>query len=552
LFWAGLLVGTVFAFFVPFPWIVVPLLVALGGLVGVLRRRRYRSGANFLVIPQPVAPADGDLGGRQAQQLIMESLAHRLTADELALVRPIPARLGTTDVSLAGAVLRRLGAFQVLVGRINPRPDGGWSLYSGLVSLPERNVIHLDPHTRDKTPARTRWALALDYLSSTQDVQDVQDPLLVSNELEAVVRSLAGHVASLGGDLPRAEREFRAAIEASGNSDSHPIDELRCALARVLVHDNRRSEAVAELRARVGRDNPSPELLRTFARYLPPQPGEFREHLPYPESADDQADAIAALRQAAAQRSDPRRPMTLYNLSQILPAGEERRETLAEAMGTSRFYRQAWYTHKALGASHYQAAVAQVDAGDEPAARELFRSAACEYRSALRRRPKLRLLLRDGGTVHVYTRFPSSPVLHANARDACEGAGQPRRARWHLWRARRLRRARLKRANKAFDRKLWARAYASYDFAVLGWDGLDEAYALVMRSVCLQQMGHPEEAAADFGQADARFPALALAVRAGCVAPGMPELPNGLPGDWPTALEDVTAMLRARGLGPPT
>jgi hypothetical protein len=272
-------------------------------------------------VPQPVTVGGDDPLAARAQQLVMESLAKRLTAEEMDFVRPIPARLGPVDVHLAEAILRRLGAFQIVVGRIDQPAGGGWSLFSGLVSRPEGGITHLDPHTRDKTPARASWALAIDYLSPSRDVPDLQDPLLVSRELEALVRALAGYVASLGDDLPRAEREFRSAIEASGDSDSHPIDELRCALAGVLVRQDQRSEAVEELRARAARNDPSPELLRTLARYLRPQPGEFREHLPYPSSAEDQAEAIAALRRAAESRADPKRPMTLYNLSQGSPAG---------------------------------------------------------------------------------------------------------------------------------------------------------------------------------------------------------------------------------------
>jgi tetratricopeptide (TPR) repeat protein len=550
LFWTALLAGAALAFFIPAPWIVIPILLSIGGIDGILRRRRYRRGANFLVVPQPVTVGDDDPLAARAQQLIMESLAQRLTAEEMRLVRPIPARLGPTDIELAAAISRRLGAFRVVVGRVDKRADGGWTLFSGLVSPPDRGVTHLDPHTRDKLPARASWAAAIDYLSSTRDVQDVQDPLLVSRELEALVRALAGYVADLSDDLGRAEREFRSAIGTS-ESNSHPIDELRCALAGVLVRQDRRSEAIDELRARAARDDPSPGLLRALARYLRPQPGEFREHLPYAGSAEDQVEAIAALRRAAASRADPMRPMTLYNLSQILPTEGERREALAEAMAQSRFYRQAWYTHKALGAMDYHAAVAQQQAGDELAARNLFRSAAREYRAAIRRRPKLRVWWYDAGRRYPYARFPSSPVLHANAQDACEGARQRLGARWHARRTDRLRKARLKRAGKQFDRGLWLHAYANYDFAIIGRHDFSDAYAQVMRAICLQQEGHLEEAAADFEEANERFPGLALAIRGGCAAPGTRPLPNGLPGPYPTDPEEIVELLRESGVAPP-
>ena len=37
----------------------------------------------------------------------------------------------------------------IVVGRIDNRADGGWSLFSGVVKEPERDVIHLDWHSTE-------------------------------------------------------------------------------------------------------------------------------------------------------------------------------------------------------------------------------------------------------------------------------------------------------------------------------------------------------------------------------------------------------------------
>jgi len=153
---------------------------------------------------------------------------------------------------------------------------------------------------------------------------------------------------------------------------------------------------------------------------------------------------------------------------------------------------------------------------------------------------------------HLYVRFPASPILHANAQDAFSGAGYRFRAQWHAWRTHRLRSARLKRANKLFERGEWFGAYANYDFAVIGRQDLSDAYAHVMRAVCMQQEGHLEQAESDFKDADARFPDLALILRLGCLSADAPELPNGVPGTWPTNEEGVYEIVRERGFpGPP-
>jgi len=69
--------------------------------------------------------------------------------------------------------------------------------------------LNIDWHTRERIPARTQWEVWIDRLIPTRDVQDVEDPLLITGELEAIVRSCAGRIASLTGDLDRAASSSR-------------------------------------------------------------------------------------------------------------------------------------------------------------------------------------------------------------------------------------------------------------------------------------------------------------------------------------------------------
>lgn len=554
-FWAMVVGGAVLAPFLPLVAGLVSIAISAVGVMGVLRWRWHRRRLALIVLPQPVTVDPTDRLAVRAQELIIESLAPRLTADEAALVHPIPARLGPTDVRLADAIRRRLGSPMIVLGRIDRRSNGGWSLFSGVLSPPEEEVTHVDWHTRDRLPARAEWEVWLDRFTPTRDVQDVQEPLLMSGEIEAVVRSFAGYIASWSDDLERAEREFRAAISASGDSDSAVIDLLRCELAKVLMRMDRRDEARSLLRSRVGRGGASAELLRTFARVLGRQPGDYiAEYVEGPEEL--RSEALEALRAAAEIRGDPKRAMTLYNLSALLSdegdEGEESHEALIEAMRTSRYYRQAWYTRRTRAAMHWYAGRAASARGDAATAKHEFKQAARWYSAALRSRPRFRLFWREGMVVSLIRPFPPSPVLHANAEDAHGAAGHRVRTAWHHFRTERARRSRVKRGDRLMAQQKWEGAYANYDFAVIGRSDVREAVAAVLRAVALQQLGETEAAAADFAKTDARFPALALPIRWRILEdPPGGELPRGVPGVGPTDLEGVRAELRRRGFDPP-
>jgi hypothetical protein len=355
-FWVLAVGGAVLAPFLSLAPAVVSIAVAMVGIFGVLRWRWHRRRTGLVVLAQPVTVDPADRLAVRAQELVMEALAARLTPRETALVHPIPARVGPTEVRLADAIRRRLGAGMIVVGRIDRRADGGWSLFSGVVQAPDVEVIHLDWHTRERLPAWAPWEVWLDRLTPTRDVQDVQEPLLMSGEIEAIVRGFAGYIASWTEDFERAEKELRAAIAASGDSEAVVIDDLRCQLAKVLTRMDRRDEASELLRRRPQGHGPSPELLRMFAYSLGAQPGDFDAD--YTDAPlENRSEALDALRAAAAIRSDPKRPMTLYNLSALLSDENEAEraeadDALEEAMTTSRYYRRAWYARRTRGANH--------------------------------------------------------------------------------------------------------------------------------------------------------------------------------------------------------
>lgn len=156
-YWCLTVAGLIATLALPLPAALVPLALSAIGVVGLARWRSYRKRPNLLVVPRPATIAPDDHLGTRAQELVVESLSNRLTREELRLVTPIPVQLGPTDVIRAETIRRRLRGLFVLVGRIDQPAAGGWSLFAGLVTAPDKEVTHLDWHTRDRTPARSQW-----------------------------------------------------------------------------------------------------------------------------------------------------------------------------------------------------------------------------------------------------------------------------------------------------------------------------------------------------------------------------------------------------------
>jgi tetratricopeptide (TPR) repeat protein len=311
----------------------------------------------------------------------------------------------------------------------------------------------------------------------------------------------------------------------------------------------RRSEAQELLRRRARGNAPSPELLRTFARLLGPQPGDYASDFT-DEPDEHRSEALDALRAAAANRADPMRPMTLYNLSALLSdEGDESERALKEAMAASPYYRRAWYARRTRGASHWHAGQRALAAGQPERAKSEFREAARWYSAAIRARPRFRVWYREWTTMTLrpLAHFSGSPILHGNAEDAHRAASHRLRAWWHRWRAERGRRKWIKRGDRRFEQHRWTAAYAAFDFAVIGRRDVNEAYASVMRAYALQQLGEFEAASAGFANADERHPDWSLPLRLSIFEEYGDQLPHGFPGDGPMDRESVRAELRRRG-----
>ena len=262
---------------------------------------------------------------------------------------------------------------------------------------------------------------------------------------------------------------------------------------------------------------------------------------------------MSALRRAVQYDTDPQRDMTIYNLAVILwlrgeeTGREEAERLLADLMHTSSFYRRTWYTRFHRGAMHYEMASKAREQGEEDESRRHYKAAARFYSSGLRARPRVRFRWRDGPRIWLIKRFDRSPIMYANAKDAHEGAGHGLRTRWHEWRFQRLRRKMLKTAQKAFGARHWARAYAYFDWPIVGrWDDIEVA-ARTFRAVVNRQLGFDDEAEADWAETVERAPA-ALLIRATLATETVPPLERGVPGTEPTDYATVITQLKAAGV----
>ena len=535
-FWLATLAGTTGAFFVAggVPMLLA-LLIASLGVWGVLRWRWHKHRSGLLVVARPRGGAPGDPRSTKAQELLLEQLSYRLTATELKMVHAIPVVLGPTDSFAADRIRERLGAWSILTGRIDDRADGGWSSHVSLIEAREDTLTHLDPHTRDRLPARTNWELLASRLSPSRDIQDTPDPLVYGSEIEALIRGIKGRIERYVGEPEEAEALLAEAIECARDSDAPAIDELRCELADTFVDLGRAEEAKDLLRARAAAGNASPELLRRLAMVLtPPVSGQE-----VPEA--DCAEARAALEAAATRRSDPKRPMTLYNLASHIGTDDPDASDalLHEAMAESRTYRSAWYVHRHLGANEYGRGLAAEESGESEEAVACAASAARAYSRALRLRPRFQFGLQGRRWRLLPLRvFPRSPIMLANLADAQFRSGASTRWRLTMWRCQRLRKKYVRRGDRLARRGEWVKAYAWWDWTCVGYD--DDLDAEVKAAIALWNTGEADEAERRWAAALARSP---FALLARYMASERLSPPMGVPGEQDNSEQAVLAAL---------
>jgi tetratricopeptide (TPR) repeat protein len=516
------------------------------GLQGVVRWHWHRGRARrALVLTRFAGYGVGESRAGEAQDLILTQLRDKLDPSDADRVHAIPFAVGTTQSDRARRVRRRLRAWLLIYGRVSEQ-SGEWSVFARLMR-PTGDAVHLDEHTRDVTPVKRSWGERIELLSPTEAVVSSEYPLRAADELEAIIRASAGQVALFLGDPERASSLLAEALAGVGESDSHAVDTVRVSYAELLMAEDDLGLALELLRERERRGSASGELLRALdqalraaaATGLRPSDWCYRE-------------SVRVLRSAAADRGDPQREMSVFNLTTTLLGGsspadhDEAVELLEELASSSSFYRRAWYVHRRLGAAAWSRALAAKAAEDEATAEEQFELAGRRYARAIRLRPGLRFFVWVNSRRLLWTIYPPAAILRANLADVHDELNRRWRGWWQWWRCERKRDRLLRRGCRRFADGDWQRAYANFDWAYVGRGDFRDMVALVYRSVASWQYGDDEVALADWSHAVARNP-YALITRAAMLRdPETHPLVRGLPGDEETDLRRV--ML---GLGMP-
>lgn len=508
---------------------------AVGGIVRWDRDRHRCRGA--LVLPRFRTPSGQEARAEDVQRQMSATLQDNLTPAEADRVQVVPAVLGPDERDLAVRLRRRLRAKFLVYGRIS---DEGKSIEAGVMEPVRELIVHFDSHTRDVTVRKAPWRQMFRGLSPDRDVVDTQYPPSATQDIEALVRGMAGLVALEEGDDVRAERLLREAIKAAPASTSQQMDQLRVSLADALVGQERHMEAISVLRQRSSQKDASPELLRALHALLFVTYGSPRQQgINSKAAAKAEKQSERALRAAAEFRSDPGREMTLYNLATLIDpsssasAEEEVEALVEELLSPSSGYRRAWYVHSRHGALAWRRFQRAEAMGDEALAVFAAKAAAKAYSRAIRLRPRVKLWLwSDTGFKLFPPPIPRSAVLHANAYDARHFAGHRARSLWHRERARYVMQKRWKRGIKMMGRSEWGWAYENFNWiAAVGWVNPLATRARVFAAAALQQLGEDQRASAEWQAVLASDPEEARSVRRQLAAdlPGY-GLSRGLPG----------------------
>ncbi len=516
------------------------------GLQGVIRWHWHRGRARrALVLTRFAGYGAGEARAREAQDLILTQLRDKLDPASIERVHSIPFAVGTAQTGRARRVRRRLRAWLLVYGRVDEHGDD-WSVFARLLR-PVGRAIHLDEHTRDVTPVKRSWGERVELLSPTEPVASSEYPIRAADELEAIVNGSAGQVALFLGDPKRASSLLAEALAGAGESDSHAVDTVRVSYAELLMAEDDLEGALELLRERERRGSASAELLRALDQALRAAAGTGLRPADwcYRES-------VRVLRSAAADRTDPQREMSVFNLTTTLLGGpspmehDEAVELLEELASSSSFYRRAWYVHRRLGAAASSRALAAKSTGDESTAEEQFKVAGRRYATAIRLRPGLRFFVWVNSRRLLWTIYPPAAILRANLADVHDELGRRWRSRWQWWRCERKRDRLLRRGLRRFAEGDWQRAYANFDWVFVGRGDFRDIVALVYRAVAARQYGDEGEAQASWSLAVGRNPT-ALITRAAMLRdPKNHPLVRGLPGSEETDLRKVM-----RGLGMP-
>jgi hypothetical protein len=475
----------------------------------------------------------------EIQNTILKTLGDHLNEEEMRLVHSIAAIASAGDREFAKRLCKRLRAFLVLHGDVRSGAGGHWSVYVTVCQPISPIVHHIDDFTRDMTPAKAEWRWAFRRLTGTDQIENREYPLEFAEELQAVVQATAGQLAGEHDDPKRAERLLREAMRVAPTSHSAQIDELRIRRASALLALDREDEAIRLLKKRAAEDDASPELLRDFAMTVAWRPNSTEK---------DGRDAVGAYRQALQDRSDPQRDMTQYNLAHILvhsPVAAERqegREMIEELTQRGGHYRRVWHLKRLRGSIEWGDSVEAWERGDLDAQRRHGGEAAKWYSAAIRARPNFRFLFRVGGDVIPLVRFPTPPIMYANARDGHGVAGHRWRTRWYEFRFQSARKRLYKRGYRHFEKGSWHAATQRLDWvAHVGRKDPTEVVATTILAVAMKQRGARQQADELWDSVFAFDPVTSLAIR--CALVEEYDLPEGVPGDQPTDIDEVSVLI---------
>jgi tetratricopeptide (TPR) repeat protein len=479
--------------------------VSLLGLQGLIRWGYESHPPAVVAVPLFAAATPGDAA--EVQRLILTALRDH-SSGRLRFVR-VRETVGPEDLPLASRLRVRLRSLLLLYGEVR-NLDGKVSVRARLLSPTRAGVTHVDTFTEDVTPQRTSWRSRLyQRLTPANDPDRTEYPFEFTTEVDTIVRSLEGTFLLQLGQPKEAERLLRSVLGPVRNSTSHAVDEVRLDLVEALEEQGREGEALTLLRERAVQPTASPEVLRTLAAKL---------RFPAP-SAQALAEAVSLLRRAAEQRTDPKRDMTLYNLAhaleQIGEVGEAYR-LIDELLRSDSHYRKAWYVKRLKGIEHWERAHRLRAEKRYTEARAEFRAAAWWYTAAIRARPRfdwarvasVRVPL-TGRFVQVPFRLyysPVPPTMWANLADAWREADASRRARIYGWLEKRGRIRAATRGRRAMYRHEWGTAVRHFGQSVTGRRDEAEAVAQVSCAVAEHALGHHNQEAGRFEQAQELVP----------------------------------------------
>lgn len=531
--------------------IVVLAFIALAG--GVRWRAAKRRCRHSLLVALFYEGANAKGRAEEAQRIVVDTLRSHLPTELRDLVQPLALEIGSDEQTLAEQTRKRLRGMFVLHGRIASHPEGSWSIYPRLLEPAFDSTTHIDWFTRDRTPANPRFGPFVSSLTPQIGVHDEEFPLEFCRDLEALLRGILGRAAVAFEAYEEAMKPLEEALKIAGESTNAQIDALRLALARAMAAEGEIDEAINYLRSRAEGENPSPELLRSFAHLLLDRANRVATVGIEPDLAD-RDEQIALLRLAREHIADPLRDQSTYNLFAALDFGgadeEERREAselLEELLRSRTRYGKQWYVRRAAALRSWRRVEKAWAAEDQEAAQAAGKDAAKWYSRTIRARPRLQLKRVGRPPWRWLHWIPLSPILYANGVDAHRVAGNRIRARWLEWRFQRIRKRFWKRAWKATKAQNWARAMAFYDWvAIVGRRDEREMLATTYAAICRWKYEQRDEAEHDWAVALAQYGPIALLARANLIwffkRWGIDAT---VPGDEPTSLEEVTALVNA-------